>query len=375
MRMIVTLLLLALIIVSGVQSVDAAKLHFRMDKTAYKTGESGFVTLNVDTETKTANAFEASITFDPALIEVTKTSTDKSIINFWAQSASIDNTTGRISFKGLALNPGFKGNPGRLLGFDFKAKAPGKLSFGVSGFSVLANDGKGTALTTKIVNREISITGAAQNKSGVKITSSSHPDQKKWYNNKNVSVAWSTAEKDIVSAAYVFDKNAKTNPIKEVAVKGSIAERNVASGVYYAHVRLKHKTKGWLPTEHFKISIDADAPSAITITVLPRLNESILPTIRATARDDLSGMASYEVLANGESLTKATSITGYKLKNLTRGKNTIEIRAFDNAGNRRSDKITVLYNPLIQKAPAAPATPAKPAAPATPKPKAPILFD
>jgi len=377
------ILLFAGVFFLGSKPLEAAKLHFRIDKTAYKTGESGFMTLNVDTEKKDINAIEAVITFDPALVEITQTSVEKSIINFWAQSAFIDNTNGRISLKGVVLNPGFKGNPGRLLGFTFKAKSGGTFKFNVRDFSVLANDGKATALPTQAIAREITIAGPAQTRSGIRITSSSHSDQKKWYSKRTVSLVWTTSEKDIVGAAYAFDKNAKTEPSVPVAPVGSTIERNVGSGVWYAHVRIKHKTKGWLPSEHFKVSIDADPPSATTITVLPRLNESILPSIRASARDALSGVASYEVLANGKSLIKAASITSFKLKSLTVGKNTIEVRVLDNAGNSRSDKISVLYNPLSAKTPAAPkpSTPAKPSvptaptAPTAPKPKAPILFD
>lgn len=366
---------------------SAAKLHFRMEKTTYRTGESGFVTLNVDTENKTVNAFESIITFDPGLIEVTSTSLDKVIINLWVQSAVIDNTNGKISFKGVTLNPAFKGNPGRLLGFNFKAKAPGKFSFSVSDFTVLANDGKGTKLATKPVPREITISGPVQSKSNVQLASSSHPDQKAWYNKQTVSISWKITEKNALAVAYLFDQSPKTNPgAANITSATSALRRNVASGTWYAHARVQSKTAGWLPTAHFTVNIDATPPSATTITVLPRQNESFLPVIRAKSKDGLSGIASYEVYANGKLITKAASIDSFRLKDLKQGKNVIEVKVFDRAGNSRSDKVSVLYNSIVTTKPATPVvptpvtptkptTPVKPITPVKPKVNTPILFD
>ncbi len=366
-------------------SVKAAKLHFRTQKDSYKTGESGFATINVDTEGKTANAFSGTILFDPSIVEVSNISKDRSIITMWAQSATIDSINGRITFKGITFNPGYKGNPGRLFGFDFKAKAPGKMDFKIANFLVLANDGRGTPIATKGISRAITVSGASQTKSGIRIASSTHPSQSRWYAKKNILVAWSVADKDIETVAYVFDKNPKTEPgAVSLTNADSASQKNVTSGVWYVHVKAKGKTKGWFPTEHFKINVDLDPPLANTITVLPRLNESILPTIRAKAKDALSGVASYEVLVNGKIVVSAASIDSLKLKGLNIGKNTVEVRVTDAAGNSRSDKISVLYNPLVApkqnsttKTPVVPSvpTPSKPKVIIPIKSKTPVRFD
>ena len=364
-----------------VHSAQAAKYHFRMDKDIYKTGETGFVTINVDTETKSANAYAGTVRFDPALIEVTSISTDRTIVTMWAQSARIDVQNGKISFKGITFNPGYKGNPGRIFGINFKAKAPGKMTFTVESFNILANDGKGTSLATKIVPRSITINGPVQSKSGVRISSASHPDQKKWYSKKTASLTWSSSDKDIATISYVFDKNPKTEPgTAAVTTFSSASQRNLTSGVWYAHIRARGKTKGWFVTEHFKINVDADAPSSNTITVLPRQSEAILPVIRAKAKDALSGIAKYEVIINGKLVSSSATIDNLKLKSLKTGKNAVEIKVYDNAGNFRTDKISVLYNPLVpaKKETTTTTNPAQPKAvtPIVPtKPKAPILFD
>ncbi len=369
-----------IVLIVGVMLVphntQAARLHFRMEKTTYKTGESGFATLNVDTETKTVNAVEATIGFNPELVDVTKISIDKSIINFWVQSTRVDAKAGLITLKGIILNPGYKGNPGRIIGFDFKAKAPGTFPFNVSKMTVLANDGKATALKTTVEARPITVSGPATAKNAVSVSSTTHPKQTSWYSKNSASIVWTVADKTVTGVAYVFDKNAKTDPSNAALTTfKSAVQRNLTSGVWYAHVRAKN-TKGWLATQHYKIQIDLERPSANTVTVLPRLSEAVLPTIRASAKDELSGIATYEIIVNGKLLTSAKTVSGLKLSKLKIGKNTVEVKAIDNAGNIRSTSITVLYNPL----PGTKATPTTPKAtptptPTTPKIKAPVQFD
>lgn len=355
----------------------AAQLFFRTDKTSYKVGQTGFVTLNVNTEKKALNAVSAIITFDPSLVEITKVSLDRVIVNFWVQSTAINNSKGTVTIKGIILNPAYNGTLGRIIGLDFKAIGPGKVQFGIVGFSVLANDGKGTALTTKGVGHSITVAGTAVNRSGISIASSSHANQQKWYNKANISVSWKALEKDILAFVYGFNKNSKAEmPTAGTTKATSTVQRSVTSGVWYAHVRAQHKTKGWLPTQHFKINIDLERPSTNTVTVLPRLSEAILPTIRASAKDELSGIATYEVIVNGKLLTSAKTVNGLKLSKLKIGKNTVDVKAIDNAGNARTSSVTVLYNPL----PGTKATPTTPKTtpiptPTTPKIKAPIQFD
>jgi hypothetical protein len=76
-------------------------------------------------------------------------------------------------------------------------------------------------------------------------------------------------------------------------------------------------------------------------------------------------------LINGKSVITAASIDSLKLKSLKVGKNTVEVKAFDAVGNFRSDKISVLYNPLVVPkqntvTPKTPTTP-KPTTPSKPK--------
>ncbi len=359
------------------QGVQAAQLFFRTDKPSYAVGQTGFVTLNVNTEKKSVNAVSAVITYDPSIIEITKVSLDRVIINFWVQSTVINNTKGTVTIKGIILNPAYNGNLGRIIGLDFKTIGPGKPQFGVVDFSVLANDGKGTALTTKGVGHSIMVTGTATNRSGISIASSSHANQQNWYNKAIISISWKALEKDIIAFVYGFNNNSKAEmPTTGTTKATSTVQRSVSSGVWYAHVRGQHKTKGWLPTQHFKFNIDLEQPSANTVTVLPRFNESVLPTIRASAKDALSGIATYDVIVNGKLLTSAKTVNGLKLSKLKIGKNTVEVKAIDNAGNIRSTSVTVLYNPLpgTKATPTTPKTSPTPA-PTSPKIKAPLLFD
>ena len=194
-------------------ATQAATLYFRMAKTSYKSGESGFATLNVDTAGKAINAIEATISFDPNLVEISNITTDKTIINMWIQSATLD-TTGSITMKGVVFNPGFNGDPGRIIGFDFKAKTTGTFSFNVVSKTVLANDGKGSVIKTSITPTTIIIAGPTPKiiGTGLSITSSSHPDQSKWYAKSTALISWKITDKNVAAVAYTFDQNASTDP-------------------------------------------------------------------------------------------------------------------------------------------------------------------
>ncbi|MCX6792642.1 MAG: hypothetical protein NTY12_01320 [Candidatus Falkowbacteria bacterium] len=350
-------------------SASAANFYFRMDKTAYKTGESGYVTLNIDTQNKTVNAVEAVVDFDPSLIEVTKYVPDKCIINFWVQSPAIDNINGKITFKGVILNPAYNGPQGRLIGFNFKSKAPGSMPFKATSLVALAHDGKGTGLASAGTNRSISIAGKPlASAANLALSSSSHPDQSKWYNKTTASIFWK-ADKGVTAVAYAFNQIANFEvPDSAVTEFSSAIERDLTSGTWYAHVRAKDQNSTWLKTLHFKINIDNEMPSSNAITVLPRQNDSFLPVIRAKATDRLSGVVIYEIWNGTKMIFKDKEINNLRLKSLVVGKNVIEIKAFDAAGNVRSDKFTVLYNPLQpSKKAATPAAPVEPSAPVVPK--------
>lgn len=349
---------------------QAAKLYFKTNKTKYKTGEIGTVTLYVNSEKKITNAIAATMSFDPNLIDITKVISDKAIINYWAQSPMIDKAKGKVIFQGVVFNPAYKGTAGRIVSFNFKAKAPGSFHFHITGFTVLANDGKGSNLATKGVASYVTITGKPLEEPKIKLASPTHPDQTKWYKKNDVSITWQRG-KEVVVAAYAFNKETNFQvPESYVTDFSSAIEKGVANGTWYAHIRAKDKKLGWLPTNHFKINIDTEPPSSNTVTVLARANEAVLPSIRAVAKDSLSGIDYYEVWVGGKMLLRNKTVNNYKLKNLAIGRNVIEVKAFDRAGNILISKVSAFYNPLRVPAPSP-----KPTTPTKPSTNQPILFD
>ncbi|MCX6712432.1 MAG: hypothetical protein NT041_01940, partial [Candidatus Vogelbacteria bacterium] len=69
-----------------------------------------------------------------------------SIVNLWVQEPAFSNTSGKVSFEGAILNPGFTGGSGRVLSVSFRAKKAGTAILSFSAGSILANDGAGTSI-------------------------------------------------------------------------------------------------------------------------------------------------------------------------------------------------------------------------------------
>ncbi len=322
-------------------SLEAARLYFKTEKSGYLKGETGFATFHLDSGKSTANAVYGAISFDPKLIEIGKINLDSSVLNLWIQKPVVSNEQGRISFEGVILNPGFKGDSGRLIGFNFKLKEAGNGVFGISKYGVFANDGRGTSLATTADVKKFSI---APERSFVKISSSTHPNQKLWYKATTARISWAP-EKDIVQLAYSFDQKAGTDvSLKAVTKLRTVTQRNLKSGFWYAHVKARHKTFGWLPTVHYRIGVDNEAP-VFSVVKTERLNETFLPVLHIAAEDRHSGIAGYEIWVNGAKIheTKDVAISNYRLKKFKSGSNRVEIKAFDKMKNVQVKKLAFTF--------------------------------
>ena len=111
-------------------------------------GDSLALAVYVNSDEQAINAVSGVISFPADKLEVNSLSKSGSIINLWVLEPFFSNSTGRVSFEGLILNPGFVGTGGKVITVNFKVKSAGTAYLSLSSASVLANDGLGTNILT-----------------------------------------------------------------------------------------------------------------------------------------------------------------------------------------------------------------------------------
>lgn len=132
-----------------------------------------------------------------------------------------------------------------------KGNSVGSGSVSVSGASLKnagATVGTGSGNTSFTVQKAPELPGA------VAVTSTSHPDQAAAYEATTIDLAW-TKDSGVDNFAYLLDQVADTTPPSTATdANTSVSYPDKAIGIYYFHIKA-HKTDGWGPVTHFKVTI------------------------------------------------------------------------------------------------------------------------
>lgn len=259
---------------------------------------------------------------------------------------------------------------GHFATVKFQAIASGSapLGFGVS--TIVANDGQGTNVYTGGGSATVTVqaepstppppptnqpqdSNPAPTQSPVVnqsqptgtaapiISSSSHPDQDKWYKGRKVDISWT---KTATEFNYAIDQTPNTQLPQQVRDAASTLTQTVSGdGAWYAHVRAKGG-QGWSNTAHYTLHIDASAPTAPTISTTPSSPMKVLPTISFSADDSVSGLDYYEIKLDEGKWQRVNS--PYKPPQITSGDHTVTVRAVDKAGNSAESQAKFTIVPL-----------------------------
>ena len=136
-------------------SANAATLNITSTSDSYSVGNSFQVYVVADSKDQALNAIDGAITFPHDKLEVISVSKEGSILSLWTQEPIFSNSTSSIAFSGVALNPGYTGSSGKILGINFKVKKSGNAAIVFSSGSILANDGMGTNILTGLNSKEL----------------------------------------------------------------------------------------------------------------------------------------------------------------------------------------------------------------------------
>lgn len=313
-------------------------------------GEIFSLVLRVNTGGTAINSTEGSIVFDQRELSVTSVSKSGSIFSIWASEPKFSNAEGTIEFAGGIPNPGYSGSNGLVLTINFKAKVAttvkGYTDIVLVSGSVLANDGEGTDILASLGKATYNIISAGTKPSvgetpvisqpvlpRTEITSTTHPDQEKWYSNGNPIFKWKLFE-GVDAVSYLITDTSTSNPgtIPDGFVEQA-QSTNIADGVNYFHLRFRENGI-WGPISHFKFQIDTKIPKEFNIVVTD--DNSNEPKLTFESADDLSGIDHYEIKIDKKDwivIDKLSAGLPYRLINQGYGEHQILIKAVDMASN------------------------------------------
>lgn len=338
--------LLALALFLLPQTILAATLSLTPANVSVGVGDTFTLTVRVSSSDQAMNASSGTLSFPTDLLRVSSIAKGNSVLTLWVQDPSFSNTAGTIDWSGVVPNPGYSGSGGPVMTVTFVAKRAGTASVSFVSSAVLANDGNGTNILVNANPSSIAISSpsappaapAPQNQQGsdllLHITSSTHPDQTKWYNLSHAILDWTNAQ-DVTAVRLGYDKNADGVPTVVYTDPLSHKELDLNDGIWYFHVQEKNGG-GWGPTATYRIQIDSVVPLPITIAFpngATTATSSI--AVQFATTDLLSGIDHYQLSVDGSSfnVSNADGAGVYALSSGDPGTHTLITTAYDKAGN------------------------------------------
>lgn len=169
------------------------------------------------------------------------------------------------------------------------------------------------------------------------VSSTTHPDEGEWYRELEGEFSWPLPARMTAVAVSVSDdpdeepETAFRPPIESITIDDEFVE-----GEQYVHVQFKDD-ENWGEVAHYQVNIDTVAPSDLSFTIdnTAEIDEGVVLTVSASARDETSGIAHYEFFLGDLSLdvVEDTSVSNYSLLVSESGTYDISVMAYDVAGN------------------------------------------
>lgn len=145
-------------------TTHAADMFMSAEKKVFAQNEEFLVKVSLDTKEERVNAVEGTVSFPTDLLELKEVRDGNSAINFWIEKPS-EREAGKVSFSGITTG-GFSGPEMFLFSLVLRGKQAGNSALNLENVQVLANDGLGTKISTKIIPFNVSVsegTGTHEN--------------------------------------------------------------------------------------------------------------------------------------------------------------------------------------------------------------------
>ncbi len=331
--------------------VDAATLSANPSTGVYTTGANFVVTVLVNTDSKSINAAEGVLTYNPKELSVVSVNRGSSIFNLWVVEPTFSNTAGTINFSG-GLPSGYTGSSGTVFSVTFRSLLAGTPRISFTGGSVLANDGQGSNVLSKMNGGTYTVKApseqpkaevieyvAPSNTPATPVVSSpTHPDAAAWYAQNKAVLNWSVPA-DVVGIRTLYDSLPTSIPTKvyDTPIK-TITLEDLKEGESYFHIQYKND-EGWGRVAHYRLGVDTIDPAEFTISLAPDSDGSnpvqvLVMNIKDTP--DASPIKLYKIkINNGEEYEYVDEKLEKQiiLSSLNPGNHLVVIEAYDAALN------------------------------------------
>ncbi len=128
-------------------SVSAATLTVQSQKNTYTVGDTIIVRVLAASDVS-MNAASGVLTFLPQFLSLVSVSKENSFVDMWLKDPVETHEDGRVVFEGVGLK-GYSGKEALVFTLIFKATSHGVAQINFSSALILANNGKGTKLTSR----------------------------------------------------------------------------------------------------------------------------------------------------------------------------------------------------------------------------------
>lgn len=356
------------ILPSSVFAEGPASLSLFPATGTYSIGDTFTVSVNVDTGGKLINAVDGKISFNRDELEEVELSKDGSILQSWTMEPDYSSKDGTVSFGGSVTN-GFMGNSGKVLSITFRAlkNTESQVRFS-TGAAILAADGQGTniltvmnagvyTLTAKEVIPVIVQSGAptplvlgasTSTEQKVLITSSTHPAENKWYNQKTAEFNW-VLPPDATAIRLLSDSSSSSLPTK--LYNPPISEKiikDVRDGISYFHLQVKTGF-GWGESVTYRFQTDTEKPDAFRIReASSTANKTDSFGFIFDAHDKTSGIEKYLVQIDdgAETEWRDDGSHTYVPPEEKAGAHTLFAKAVDFGGNFATSSASFMLEPV-----------------------------
>lgn len=330
----------ALLLFFIADTAHAARLLVSPTSGTFQVDSTFSVSIFVDSEGKSINAFDVILNFPPDKLQLVSPSLGNSITEMWTGPPQYNNRTGTIRLQGGIPN-GIIASHGLISELTFRAKQVGTaiLFFGDES-KVLENDGRGTYVlneTTRGVYQLILPPPA-----GPIVASETHPDQSHWYRRNGVIFQWGNTESFATEYSYMLSGNPTDRPDSISDGKETNATyAHIPDGTHYFHIK-SFRGGVWGGTTHFAVNIDTEPPAEFPVLVSPEDRTTAKnPIILFETTDRYSGIDHYELMVmplsdvSSDDQPFFIEASTRQMLDLDLGRYDLIVRAYDNAGNMR----------------------------------------
>ncbi|MFM2381354.1 MAG: hypothetical protein RLZZ76_121 [Candidatus Parcubacteria bacterium] len=327
----------------------AATLSVSPATGVYTAGQTFSVKVVVNTSGAAVNAADGTLKFNPSEVSVVSVSKG-SIFSLWTAEPSFSNSAGTISFSGGSPT-GYTGAAGTVVTATLRAKTAGSPKVSFSSGSVLAADGRGTNVLTKMNGGAYTISAEAStpeaeviveyvppaNTPGAPvITSSTHADSTKWYAVKTAELSWKLPA-GVIAMRTLLDGSTVSVPTKVYdSPLSSLTLGDLSEGVQYFHLQFKN-TDGWGKVAHYKLAVDTQKPTSFDIALAEGTDVgNPEQTLSLKVVDASSKVKRFTIQLDAQEAYEFIDEQGsgvVKLPKVEPGHHTTIIEAFDEAGN------------------------------------------